>query len=262
MSVCIINGKEYRIEIAKTPFATEWLRLFNNKSLPVKARYDTNAYEKLYKVLNLHKDFFKKIKLQSLSNVSENDLWDRKKLQELHLEIVTFQKNYKKSTEMANINTNNDWDYIHDYIHELEQSIRSNTAVFGYGEKLLNHDSEALAENWAWDPLMSIDDFYKSSDFDRFHINVPFTELGRHPYESFIFSPDTYKQEGSMLGRIGNSIEVQLVKTHPRPEKGYEEWCQQNGLPCIGTHFPLANFVNEKDAQQIIYTDSIKIKHD
>ena len=31
MSVCIINGKEYRIEIAKTPFATEWLRLFNNK---------------------------------------------------------------------------------------------------------------------------------------------------------------------------------------------------------------------------------------
>ena len=98
MSVCIINGKEYRIEIAKTPFATEWLRLFNNKSLPVKARYDTNAYEKLYKVLNLHKDFFKKIKLQSLSDVSENDLWDRKKLQELHLEIVTFQKNYKKST--------------------------------------------------------------------------------------------------------------------------------------------------------------------
>ena len=163
---------------------------------------------------------------------------------------------------MANINTNNDWDYIHDYIHELEQSIRSNTAVFGHGEKLLNHDSEALAENWAWDPLMSMDDFYKSSDFDRFHINVPFTELGRHPYESFIFSPDTYKQEGSMLGRIGNSIEVQLVKTHPRPEKGYEEWCQQNGLPCVGTHFPLANFVNEKDAQQIIYTDSIKIKHD
>ena len=50
MSVCIIDGKEYRIEIAKTPFATEWLRLFNNKSLPVKARYDTNAYEKLYKV--------------------------------------------------------------------------------------------------------------------------------------------------------------------------------------------------------------------
>ena len=90
-----------------------------------------NAYEKLYKVLNLHKDFFKKIKLQSLSNVSENDLWDRKKLQELHLEIVTFQKKYKKSTEMVNINTNNNWDYIHDYIHELEQSIRSNTAVFG-----------------------------------------------------------------------------------------------------------------------------------
>ena len=51
MSVCIINGKEYRIEIAKTPFATEWLRLFNNKSLPVKARYDTNSYEKLNKVL-------------------------------------------------------------------------------------------------------------------------------------------------------------------------------------------------------------------
>ena len=81
-------------------------------------------------------------------------------------------------------------------------------------------------------------------------------------YESFIFRPDTYKQEGSTIGQIGNNIEVQIVKTFPRPEKGYEEWCKQNGLPCVGTHFPLANFVNEKDAQQVIYADSIKIKHD
>tara|TARA_B100001094_G_C18084347_1_gene746940 strand:- start:434 stop:1222 length:789 start_codon:yes stop_codon:yes gene_type:complete len=262
MSVCIINEKEYKIEIAKTPFATQWLRLFNNKSLPVKVGYNTDAYEKLSKVLTSHKNFFKKIKLQALSNIKENDLWDRKKLQELHLEIVMLQKNYKKSTNLANINTNDDWDYMHDYLHELEQSIRNNMAVFGYGEKLLRHDSKALTENWSWEPLMSIDDFYKSSDFDRFHINVPFKELGRHPYESFIFSPDTYRQEGSMLGQIGNNIEVQLVKTFPRPEKGYEEWCKQNNLPCVGTHFPLANFVNEKDVQEIIYTDSIKIKHD
>ena len=33
MSVCIINEKEYEIEIAKTPFATKWLKLFNNKLL-------------------------------------------------------------------------------------------------------------------------------------------------------------------------------------------------------------------------------------
>ena len=51
MSVCILNGKEYTIEIAKTPFATEWLKLFNNKSLPVKVGYNTDAYEKLYNVL-------------------------------------------------------------------------------------------------------------------------------------------------------------------------------------------------------------------
>lgn len=262
MSVCIINQKEYEIEIAKTPFATKWLELFNNKLLPVKARYNTDAYKKLSQILPLHKNFFKKIKLQALSTISENDLWDRKKLQQLHLEIVMFQKNYKKSTNIANINTNNDWDYIHEYIHKLEQSIRTNTAVFGYGDNLLTHDSKGLTENWSWEPLMTIDDFYKSSNFDRFHINVPFTELGRHPYECFIYSPNTYKQEGSMIGQIGNNVEVQLVKTFPRPEKGYEEWCKQNNLPCVGKHFPLANFVNEKDAQEIIYADSIKIKND
>lgn len=262
MSICIINDKEYEIEIAKTPFAQKWLKLFNNKTLPTKASYNTDAFDKLVKVINRHKNFFKKIKLDNLSGIQPDELWDRKKLQNLHLEIVLFQQKHKTGTDLANINTNNDWDYIHDYIHELEEAIRSNTAIFGLGEKSLLHDSKTLTENWSWEPLMEMQDFYKSSSFDRYHINVPFTELGRHPYECFLYSPDTYNQEGSMIGQIGQNIECQLINTYPSPDKGYDKWCQQNNLPTVGTHFPLANFTHEKDAQQIIDADSIRIKHD
>ena len=175
---------------------------------------------------------------------------------------MLFQKNYKSGTDLANRNTNNDWDFIHDYLHALETDIRHNTATFGQGDKALGHDSDTLTENWSWEPLLETEEFYESSAFARYHFNVPFTELGRHPYEAFLHSPSTYNVEGSMIGQVGQNVEVQLVKTFPRPDKGYEEWCTQNNLPPVGTHFPLANFVNQSDAKQIINADSIKIIHD
>ena len=55
---------------------------------------------------------------------------------------------------------------------------------------------------------------------------------------------------------------VQLVKTYPRPDEGYEQWCEDNNVPCVGTHFPLANFINKSDAQQIVDASEIKIIHD
>ena len=261
MATCIINNKEYEIELANTPFTAQWLEHNNNKVLPVKVGYDTDTHTELSTLLNKHRNFFKKLKLTTLSEVQDDDLWNQQTLNDIHLEIVSFQKNHKTGTDLANRNTNYEWDYIHDYLHALETDIRHNTATFGHGEKSLGHDSKTLTQNWSWDPLMTANEFYESSSFDRYHFNVPFTELGRHPYEAFIYSPNTYHQEGSMIGQVGQNVEVQLVKTYPSPEKGYQEWCDQNELPPAGTHFPLANFVKQDDAKNIIDADSIVIKH-
>lgn len=262
MSTCVINNKEYEIEIAKTPFTAQWLKHYNNKVFDVKLVYDTDNHKKLGAVIDRHRDLFKKLQLKTLSKVEDIDLWDQETLNAIHLEIVLFQKNHKKGTDLANRNTNNDWDFIHDYLHALERDIRLKTATFGHGDKSLRHDSKTLTTNWSWEPLLDTKEFYESSSFDRYHFNVPFTELGRHPNEAFLYSPNTYKEEGSMIGQVGQNVEVQLRKTFPTPDKGYEEWCQRNNLPPVGTHFPLANFVNQSDAKQIVYADSIEIRHD
>ena len=262
MPVCVINEKEFEIEIADTPFVKKWLKFFNNTVLPVKKPYNKIPHTRLWKTIESNKNFFQKMQLEKLTNIKETDLWSNAKLQEIHLEIVSWQKKYKKSTDFANANTDNAWDFLHDYIHDMEECIRYTTAVFGVGDAQLNHDSKTLTKNWTWQSKISADDFKDSSSFDRYHINVPFAELGRHPYESYLYSPDTYKEEGSITGQVSNDVTVQLIKTFPRPDQGYEQWCNHNAIPFIGTHFPLANFKKISEAQQLIDATEIKIIHD
>ncbi len=262
MPICVIKDKEFKIEIADTPFAKEWLKCFNNTALPVKKHYDKKPHAKLWSTIQSNKNFFQKMQLEKLSKITENDLWNSSKLQEIHLEIVTWQKKYKKSTDFANANTNNGWDYLHDHVHAMEQCIRYTSAVFGVGDTELSHDSKTFSKLWTWESKISADDFKQSSSFDHYHINVPFAELGRHPYESYLYSPKTYHAEGSITGQIANDVLVQLVETYPRPDEGYEQWCEDNNVPCVGTHFPLANFINKSDAQQIVDASEIKIIHD
>ena len=65
MPVCVINEKEFEIEIADTPFVKKWLKFFNNTVLPVKKPYNKIPHTRLWKTIESNKNFFQKMQLEN-----------------------------------------------------------------------------------------------------------------------------------------------------------------------------------------------------
>jgi len=257
MAVCFINNKEYEIKLANTPLVKKWLEIYNNITFKLHKSFDKTTVEDLYNLLSKHHKFFSKMTF-NFSSYDKESLWNKQTLSKIHLQIVKFQKNYKKSTDLLNRNTNNDWDLLHDLLHKLEIQIREKEAEFSVGDSDLTHDSQGLTKNWSWDPRLTPQEFMDSASFDRWHLNIPTAELGRHPYECYCYSPDTWKEEGSMLGQIPIRITVKLAKTYPTPDQGYYEWCNTLSILPLGNNFPLANF-NENFIPDILNAEDIRI---
>ena len=262
MPTCFIDNQPYKIKLADTPFVKNWLRVYDNKNFPVKKSIDKGAHNKIKTLALKHQNFFQKMGLVELARANSVDLWQRKNLSKIHLEIVIFQKNYKGSTDLMNKNTDGEWNNIHDYLHEQEKVIEKEKTIFGTGSVDLDHDSYTQSKNWSWEPILTVAEFHASASFDRWHFNVPLSELGRYPYECFKHSPDTWKQEGSLIGQISSKIKAQLSNTYNNPDKGYEDWCSQNKIPVIGDVFQLASFIDANDTKNIIEAKNIRITND
>ena len=262
MSLCIIdNKKHFQIQLADTPFVGKWLEKYQGKKFKTSVRFPGSPdHKKLYEILKKNESLFNKFKLYDLCVSSANELYKRSRLSQIHLAIVIFQKEFRKSTNLMNQNTNGEWDEIHELLHNLENHIRTGNKEFVCGDDGLQHDSNSHAQNWSWDPILSHDEYHQSASFDIWHINVPTNELGRHPYECFLHSPDTWEQEGSMLGQIHNRLKAGLARIFPQPDKNYAEWCGIQGLPVVGNNFPLANFKNEQDALEILDSSELEIQ--
>ena len=262
MPTCFIDNQPYKIKLADTPFVKNWLKVYDNKNFPVKKSIDKEAHNKIKTLAVKHQNFFQKMGLVELARANSVDLWQRKNLSKIHLEIVIFQKNYKGSTDFMNKNTDGEWNNIHDYLHEQEKVIEKEKTIFGTGSVDLDHDSYTQSKNWSWEPILTVAEFHASASFDKWHFTVPLSELGRHPYECFKHSPDTWKQEGSLIGQISSKVEANLSYTYSNPDRGYEDWCGENNIPVIGDTFPLASFIDPNDINTIIEAKSLRITND
>lgn len=244
MPICIIDKIEHKIELAKTPMVENWLKVYSGKAFKISKKFNFTTCEKLNEILKINNSLFKKLKLD-FDYQSLQDLCNIKTLSKIHVQMVELQKTYKNSTDFLNKNTKGQWDLIHELLHIQEQRIRVDKIEFSQSKKKISHDSDGLTKNWSWEPKLTKEQFHKSASFDEWHINIPFAELGRHPYECFLYSPNTWQREGTMVGQIGVRLQVQLRRACQQPELGYHEWCSQQKIPTVGTHFPLANFLNE-----------------
>jgi len=240
MTTCFLDNNPYAIELARTPMTKNWLEIYAGKTFQINTRIDSSVCENLQKILQKHNSLFKKFNL----TFDHESLWQLDTLANIHVQIVELQKQHKKSTDLLNRNTNGDWDLLHDLIHTQEAIVKKRCMEFGIGKSEIVHDSKSLTENWSWEPRLTAQQYHESASFERWHINIPTAELGRHPYECFLFSPDTWQREGSMLGQIATRLEIQLNHTNELPDAGYEEWCKAQDIPIIGNNFPLAKFVD------------------
>lgn len=244
MPICYIDKKKYRIEIAETPMVENWLKVYSGKSFKINKNFDLTTCRKINQILKDNYNLFKKFKLD-LEYQSLYDLCKSETLARIHVQIVELQKTHKKSTDLLNKNTNGQWDLLHDLLHSQESRIKFDKIEFNQTTNTIDHDSNALTDNWSWEPKLTEQQYHTSASFDGWHINIPPTELGRHPYECFLNSPNTWQREGTMLGQIGVRLQVQLRRTYQQPERGYNEWCSQQKIPVVGNNFPLANFLDD-----------------
>ena len=265
MSLCIINDKKHQIRLANTPFVNIWLERYNNIEFKCVKKFAKEKASNICKLLEKHQRIFHKFGL-NFSKVNTKSVWNRHLLREIHCKIVQLQKKYKKSTGLLNKNTQGDWFMLHELLHEFEDQLYKGRIEFIVGNHGLRHVSDLLEENfsdlleenWSWEPILTQQQFMESSSFDRWHLNVPLAELGRYPYECFCHSPETWNEEGSMLGQISPLIEGQLSKTYPRPDKGYHSWCKKLNILPLGNNFPLANFSIEFP-QDLANAETIRI---
>ena len=258
MPTCFIDKTEHKIELAETPMVENWLKVYSGKSFKISKKFDFGTCKKLYKILKNNGSLVKKFKLD-FDYQSLLDLCNLETLSNIHLQVVQLQKKYKNVTNLLNKNTNGEWNLIHDLIHIQEKRIRSDKIEFSQSTSKTDHDPDSLTKNWCWEERLTQHEFHKSASFDEWHINIPFAELGRHPYECFLYSPNTWRYEGTMSGQLGVRLEVQLRRAYKQPEVGYHEWCTQQKIPAVGYHFPLANF-SGKFPYEILNASEITIQ--
>lgn len=241
MTTCFLNNKPYSIELSHTPIVKNWLGIHAGKTFQINKTIDLSISETLEKILQKHDSLFKKFNL----DFDYESLWQLETLANIHVQIVELQKQHRKSTDLLNRNTNGDWDILHDLIHTQETIVKKRCMEFALDKSEIVHDSksQSFTENWSWEPRLTAQQYHESASFERWHINLPTAELGRHPYECFQYSPDTWQREGSMLGQIATRLTIQLNHTNEQPDAGYQEWCKAQDIPMIGNNFPLAKFV-------------------
>jgi len=257
MPICIVNGKEYQITLADTPFVNKWLEIYNDVEFKCVKKIDKDNALDICRIVSRHQKIFQKFGLD-FSGINEKTVWDKDIVSRTHCEIVKIQKKYKKSTNALNLNTNNDWNLLHEILHDFESQLFRDRIEFSVGDSSLNHDPDLQDENWSWKAILTTQEFMDSSSFDQWHLNVPIAELGRHPYECFCYSPDTWDQEGTMLGQISPFIKAQINERHPSPDKGYHDWCEKLNIPPVGNNFPLANF-NGNPFVELVDAEKIRI---
>jgi len=257
MAICIVDGKKYKITLADTPFVKKWLEIYNDVDFKCVKKINKSNAVGICEIVSRHQKVFKKFDLD-FSEINEKSVWDKDLISKTHCKIVQIQKKYKKSTDILNLNTNNDWNLLHEILHEFENQLFADQLEFSVGDSSLKHDPDLQEKFWSWDEILTPQEFMDSSSFDKWNLNVPTAELGRHPYECFCYSPSTWDQEGTMLGQISPFIKAQINQRQPSPDKGYYDWCEKLKILPVGNNFPLANF-DENTPIELLYAEKIRI---
>ena len=253
-----IHLAEHELEatIIDTPFTKKWLERFQHQELPLISNFDFSTRDKLFAILTEYESLWSKFGLFELIVKDPTELLDQSRLADIHTAIVQIQKKYSKGpgiTPILNKRTNNEWDIAHDLLHKLEEIIISDNANFNKTQPISDHDSEVNSKHWQWESQFTADEWCESTGFGTTNLELILTELGRHPWECYRYSPDRWEQEGSLLGNLLPAIQLNIRNTNQSSTKEYEQWCKENSLPVIGSRVPFAriednNFLKAVDS--------------
>jgi hypothetical protein len=244
MPICYLDDQPHEIALVDSPMAKRWIRLFEGETLLIKKPFDPSVIDRLYQMIKTNEDLFTKMRLTFLTNISSvASLMHQETLTEIHSGMVDLQKTYRGTTDLLTRNTQGDWEQIHEHIHLLESQLRTHSLSF-MRTPAISHDTTDLELDWRWENRFTAEQWAQSTSFSTDHLTIPTTELGRTPYEAFQFAPDRWREEGSLIGHLAPRLDLRATRCDHRPDRGFERWCEQQDLPVIGEHIPLARFLD------------------
>lgn len=260
MPTCYLDDDPHDIVLAGTPISDRWLELFAGQSLQINRPYDATTIDNLYDLITTHRPLFSKLRLDFLTNISAStQLMHQRNLTDIHAGMVELQKKHRGITDILTKNTQGDWEAIHENIHILESKIRKDKMEF-MRTPGLQHDTTDISPGWRWDDQFTKTQWADSTSFTTSHLSIPTTELGRTPYEAFQFAPDQWQSEGSLNGVLAPRIDLRATGCQHRPDHGYEQWCERQGLPIIGEHLPMANFTNDDFLESLPTVSTMRLE--
>jgi hypothetical protein len=249
MSTCIINGQSFSIDIFESPLSAAWLKHNAGKELIGKKESFSifKNLDNLYTILTRYRPLWEKMGFEELIIDKRSQLLRQECLTNIHFKIVSTQRQFKKSTDFLNLNTAKQWDHIHEILHRLEADVASTKLNFNLDDVDIAHSSKVNEKYWDWGDRISPEEWARSTTFGRYHLELTFLELGRHPWECFSYAPENWQREGCLSGNVYPCVLVGLVSglQHSVPVE-FETWSKKNGLPVIGPRIPLANFCTDE----------------
>jgi hypothetical protein len=256
MSTCIINGHSFDIDIFDSPVTSLWLELNAGKELIGRKKYFPQGkrsfsifknLDNLYNLLTQYRPLWEKMRFKELIIDKRSQLLKRECLANIHLKMVAVQRQFKKSTNFLNLNTNGQWDYIYEILHLLEVDISSTDLNFDADDVDISHDSKIDEKYRDWGDHMSPEQWAVSTTFERYHLELKSVFLGRLPWECFSYAPENWQGEGCLGGNIPPCVHVRAVAGQQQSVPlEFAAWSKNNALPVIGPRIPLANFCTDE----------------
>ena len=251
MPTCYLDDRPFPITLTETPMSREWLDRHAGETLEVNTPYDDGTINRLHQLITTHRPLFTRLRLTFLTDITtREELMHQGTLANIHAGIVDLQKRHTRITDILTRNTQGGWMDLHLHLHRLEAQISTTVMAFG----------TETAPEWQWRQRFTLEQWRDSTSFDTTNITMPTTELGRTPYESFQFAPDHWHIEGGMTGLLEPRLDLRTRRSRHRPDPGYEEWCDAQGIPVIGEHLPLANFLDDAYLAVIPRVTSLRIE--
>jgi hypothetical protein len=98
--------------------------------------------------------------------------------------------------------------------------------------------------------------------FGGYNISVAYNNLGRSSWQKWQNNDSTVDTDLNNFSELYTTLRLNVGRTETwEPPVQYRMWCEQHGLPCVGSQMPLANFdkldENLLQYRQLFYKNSL-----
>jgi len=175
----------------------------------------------------------------------EFDPGNQDDLNRLHSQWVKLHQRFPNIATVANHVSPGDLAAINKLIHAIEESTLDFSAV-------------------SLDPNYSMANPFGTNalKFGIYNISIGYNNLGRSTWQKYQHNDSTVDTDLNNFTELYTTLRLNVARTETwEPPKQYQTWCEQHGLPCVGSQMPLANFdkldENLLQYRQLFYKNSL-----